>query len=111
MLFIFPQIAGLGVSAKACHYAIRSIAEAEAYLAHAELGPRLLACTEAALRVENRSAREVFGAPDDLKLRSCATLFAQVSPPGSAFHRLLDRYFAGQPDARTLTLLDTSQRD
>jgi uncharacterized protein (DUF1810 family) len=69
------------------------------------LGPRLAACAEAALAVEGRTALEIFGAPDDLKLRSSATLFAQVSPPGSVFHRLLDRYFGGRPDEATLRIL------
>ncbi len=66
-------------------YAIKSIDEARTYLAHPVLGPRLLECAEAVVRVEGRSAREIFGSPDDLKLRSCATLFACVSPPGSVF--------------------------
>ncbi|MBK1705763.1 DUF1810 domain-containing protein [Halochromatium glycolicum] len=106
MWFIFPQLEGLGMSTTARRYAIRSLAEAQAYLAHPVLGPRLIACAEAALGLEGRSAHEVFGSPDDLKLRSCATLFAQVSPAGSVFHRLLEHYFAGQPDERTLALLD-----
>lgn len=105
MWFVFPQIAGLGASATSRQYAIRTKAEAEAYLVHPILGPRLKESAEAALGVEGRSAREIFGPPDDLKLRSCATLFAQVSPDGSVFHRLLDRFFAGEPDQKTLTLL------
>lgn len=105
MWYIFPQLRGLGTSSMAQRYAIRSAAEAEAYLRHPVLGPRLQACAEAAVGVPERSAREVFGAPDDLKLRSSATLFAQVSPAGSVFHRLLDRYFDGAPDRATLDLL------
>lgn len=105
MWYIFPQFDGLGVSATARRYAIRSRAEAEAYLAHPLLGPRLLSCAEAALAIQGRSAREVFGTPDELKLRSCATLFAEVSPSGSVFHQLLARYFSGEPDASTLALL------
>ena len=105
MWYVFPQLAGLGSSPMAERYAIRSLAEADAYLRHPVLGPRLVACAEAALGVEGRSATEIFGTPDDLKLRSCATLFATVSPPGSAFHRLLDRFFGGQPDPRTFDLL------
>ena len=105
MWYVFPQLAGLGSSPTARQYAIRGLAEAEAYLRHPLLGPRLVEATEAALAVEGRSAREVFGSPDDLKLRSSATLFAQVSPDGSVFHRLLDRYFDGSPDPRTLALL------
>ena len=83
--------------------------EAEAYLAHSVLGPRLRDCAEAALAVEGRSASAIFGSPDDLKLRSCATLFSLVSPPGSVFHRVLDTYFAGEPDQNTLRLLGVGQ--
>lgn len=105
MWYVFPQLAGLGSSPTARRYAIRGLTEAEAYLRHPLLGPRLVEAAEAALAVAGRSAREVFGSPDDLKLRSSATLFAQVSPDGSVFHRLLDRYFDGSPDPRTLALL------
>jgi uncharacterized protein (DUF1810 family) len=104
MWFIFPQVAGLGSSPASQHYAITSLAEARAYLAHPLLGPRVVACAEALL-VQGRTGREVFGSPDDLKLRSCATLFAAVSPQGSVFHRLLDRFFDGAADQRTLDLL------
>ena len=105
MWFVFPQFDGLGFSPTSRHYAIKSVAEADAYLRHPVLGPRLTACAEAALGVPGRTASEVFGPPDDLKLRSSATLFAHVSPPGSAFHRLLDRYFHGEWDEKTLRLL------
>ena len=106
MWFVFPQIDGLGSSPTARRYAIRGRAEAEAYLTHPVLGPRLVACAEAAAAVpEPASALDVFGSPDDLKLRSSATLFAHVSPAGSVFHRLLDKFYGGQPDARTLELL------
>lgn len=105
MWYIFPQLAGLGHSSTAQFYAIQGIQEAQAYLAHPLLGPRLLQCAQALLAVRGRSAVAIFGSPDDLKLRSCATLFAWVSPPGSVFHRLLDNYFRGQPDPRTLELL------
>ncbi len=105
MWYIFPQLDGLGFSPTAKHYAIKSLAEAKAYLAHPVLGPRLLQCAEAAARVEGRSATEIFGSPDDLKLRSCATLFACVSPPGSVFDRLLDKYYGGERDQKTLRLL------
>ncbi|MBF2083910.1 DUF1810 domain-containing protein [Thermoleptolyngbya sp. C42_A2020_037] len=106
MWYIFPQYAGLGFSATSQHYAIKSLAEAEAYLQHPILGARLIECAEAALQVNGRSAYEIFGSPDDLKLRSCATLFAQVSPAGSVFHQLLDQYFQGEPDAKTLKLIE-----
>jgi uncharacterized protein (DUF1810 family) len=105
MWYVFPQYNGLGFSPTARRYAIKSVAEAEAYLAHPVLGPRLVACAEAALGVQGRSASEVFGSPDDLKLRSCATLFAQVSPAGSVFERLLGKYFGGRRDDQTLRLL------
>ena len=78
--------------------------EARAYLDHPLLGSRLRECAEAALGVADRSAAEIFGAPDDLKLRSSATLFAGVSPEGSVFHRILDKYFDGEPDEKTLRL-------
>lgn len=110
MWFIFPQFAGLGTSATAQRFAIRWRGEAEAYLAHPVLGPRLIACAEAALAIQGRTARAVFGTPDDLKLRSCATLFAEVAPDGSVFQRLLEHYFDGRPDARTLMLLGRAER-
>jgi uncharacterized protein (DUF1810 family) len=103
--YIFPQFEGLGSSPMSRQYSIKSVAEAQAYLRHPSLGPRLLECCEAALGVEGRSAREIFGSPDDLKLRSCATLFAHVSPAGSVFERLIDRYFEGRGDDRTLQLI------
>jgi uncharacterized protein (DUF1810 family) len=105
MWYIFPQLDGLGFSPTAKRYAIKGLEEARAYLDHPVLGPRLLACAEAALGVEGKSATQVFGSPDDLKLRSSATLFAAVSPPGSVFERLLDKYYQGRPDDRTLQLL------
>ncbi|MDH4063249.1 MAG: DUF1810 domain-containing protein [Acidobacteriota bacterium] len=105
MWFIFPQFDGLGFSSNSRRYSIKSVAEAEAYLRHPVLGPRLLESARAALGVEGRSALEVFGSPDDMKLRSSATLFASVSPAGSVFEQLLDRYFGGEPDDKTLQLL------
>jgi uncharacterized protein (DUF1810 family) len=109
MWYIFPQIDGLAFSSTSKRYSIKSIEEAKAYLAHPILGPRLLECTEAVLGVEGRSAAEIFGSPDDLKLRSCATLFACVSPPGSVFDRLLSKYFPGGRDDRTLRLLGIAE--
>ena len=105
MWYVFPQIDGLGMSEMSRHYAIRSRAEAEAYLAHPVLGPRLVACCEALLGVHGRTAHQILGSPDDLKLRSSATLFASVSPPGSVFERVLGRYHGGEPDPTTLRLL------
>lgn len=106
MWYVFPQFAGLGFSETSRFYAIKSVAEAEAYLRHPVLGPRLTECCEAALAVEGRSAHDIFGSPDDLKLHSSATLFASVTPPGSVFERVLDRFFTGQRDAKTLQLLE-----
>jgi len=105
MWYVFPQYDGLGASAMSTHYAIKSVAEAEAYLRHPLLGARLVECAEAVLGLGGRSATAVFGSPDDMKLRSCATLFAHVSPPGSVFERLLEQYFGGKRDDKTLRLL------
>ena len=105
MWYIFPQLAGLGFSATSVRYAIKGVDEARAYLDHPVLGPRLVACAEAALGVEGRTAIEIFGSPDDMKLKSSATLFAHVSPEGSVFHRLIDKYYQGERDSKTLGLL------
>jgi uncharacterized protein (DUF1810 family) len=105
MWYVFPQLDGLGSSSMSRRYSIKSVAEAKAYLDHPVLGPRLVQCAEAALGVEGRSAVDIFGSPDDMKLRSCATLFARVAPEGSVFHRLIDKYFNGEHDGNTLHLL------
>jgi len=105
MWYIFPQIDGLAFSSTSRLYAIKSIEEAHAYLSHPVLGSRLLACAEAVVAVEGRSIAEIFGSPDDLKLRSSATLFAFVSQPGSVFHRIIEKYYQGMQDDRTLDLL------
>ncbi len=105
MWFVFPQIAGLGGSSMSQRYAIRSLDEAAAYLAHPVLGPRLTQVAEAAIAAEG-TARAVFGTPDDLKLRSSATLFARVAPQPSVFERLLARHFAGAADEATVRILD-----
>jgi uncharacterized protein (DUF1810 family) len=86
-------------------YGITSADEARAYLAHPVLGTRLIECAEAVLTIRNRSANEIFGSPDDLKLKSSATLFAQVSPPGSVFEQILDKYYSSERDSRTLALI------
>jgi len=106
MWYVFPQFTGLGSSPTSAHYAIKSVQEATAYLAHPVLGPRLLECADAALQIEGRSALEVFGSPDDMKLRSSATLFASVSAEGSVFHQIIDKYFGGEQDVRTIELLN-----
>ncbi len=105
MWFVFPQLRGLGSSPIAKQYAIRTAAEARAYLTHPLLGPRLVECCEALLRVNGGSANDIFGSPDDLKLRSCATLFASVSEPGSIFARVLEKFYAGVSDKKTEALL------
>jgi uncharacterized protein (DUF1810 family) len=105
MWFVFPQIAGLGRSGTAQHYAIVSLAEARAYMAHPLLGSRLGECSALALAVTGRSVHEIFGAPDDLKFRSSMTLFARADPAAEVFRACLEKYFDGQPDAGTLSLL------
>lgn len=104
MWFVFPQLAGLGSSAMAQQYAIRSLDEARAYLAHPVLGARLHECAEALLQLDGRTAREVFGSPDDLKLRSSLTLFREVAED-LVFSRVLEHYFDGVGDDRTMRLL------
>ena len=108
MWFVLPQIAGLGHSSTAAYYAIADLAEARAYLAHPLLGARLAECAGALLGVTGRTAHEILGSPDDLKLRSSMTLFAQVAGPDSVFRRVLERYYGGEADARTLDLLSSS---
>ena len=105
MWFIFPQFEGLGSSAQSVFFSIKSTAEAKAYLAHPLLGPRLIECAGAVLAIDGRSAIDIFGSPDDMKLRSSATLFARASPDGSVFHRILDKYFGGRADEKTLRLV------
>ena len=109
MWSIFPQLDGLGFSLMAKRYAIKSADEAKAYLNHLVLGPRLIECAEAVMAVEGRSVHEIFGSPDDLKLKSCATLFALVEGKESVFQRLLEKYYAGERDERTLELLGVSK--
>ena len=106
MWFIFPQVAGLGSSAMSQRYAIKSIDEARAYLNHELLGARLIECAEAALALDRDEAGDVFPHPDDLKLWSSATLFAAVSGTDSVFERLLAKWFGGQPDQKTMSVLD-----
>jgi uncharacterized protein (DUF1810 family) len=110
MWYVFPQFEGLGFSATSRQYSIKSVEEAKAYLAHPVLGPRLIECTDAVLALEGVSASQIFGSPDDMKLRSSATLFAHVSSAGSVFHRLLDTMFQGRPDDTTLQLIAQALR-
>ncbi|GJE10737.1 MULTISPECIES: DUF1810 domain-containing protein [Methylobacterium] len=105
MWFIFPQIAGLGLSSMARRYAIRSLDEGRAYLGHPLLGPRLRACTAAVNALSGRSANAIFGTPDDVKFRSSMTLFAAAAPEEPCFAEALAHYFAGSPDPLTLEKL------
>jgi uncharacterized protein (DUF1810 family) len=105
MWFIFPQLAGLGRSETARFYAISGAAEAHAYLHNPLLGARLLECTRTVLEHSNRSATYIFGSPDDMKLHSCMTLFATIAPEQACFQEVLDRFFGGQPDAKSVALL------
>jgi uncharacterized protein (DUF1810 family) len=101
MWFIFPQIAGLGYSPTAQAYAIGSLDEARAYLAHPVLGPRLIECAAIVAQTRERSAEQIFGGIDALKLRSCATLFHRADPDQPVFADVLARFFDGQPDPAT----------
>jgi uncharacterized protein (DUF1810 family) len=101
MWFIFPQIAGLGQSPTSRHFAISSLAEARAYLAHAVLGPRLLTCAGTVAATDGRTAEQIFGGIDAQKLRSSMTLFLRASPDEPVFAQVLDQFFDGQPDAET----------
>ena len=104
MWYVFPQIDGLGTSPMAHRYSIKSADEARAYLDHPVLGPRLRECVAVVNDIVGRSAFEIFGSPDDLKLHSCATLFGRVSEE-DAFDQLLRKYFEGEPDSETLSRL------
>ena len=105
MWFVFPQIAGLGFSAMARRYALGSLDEARAYLAHPVLGPRLRDCVRLVLVVEGRDAHAIFGSPDDVKFRSSLTLFARAAPCEALFRDALDKYYGGAEDAATLAKL------
>ena len=106
--FIFPQIDGLGISATAQKYAIKTLDEARAYLHHPVLGPRLLECCEALLKLEvGRSASQIMGYPDDLKLRSSMTLFSLVADTEEQFKAVLDKYYGGEPDPRTIAIVES----
>lgn len=105
MWFVFPQLRGLGHSAMAERYGIASLAEARAYLDHPLLGPRLQECTRLVLQVQGRGLHDIFGSPDDLKFRSCMTLFAQAAAQGSVFARALRDCCDRHADAATLRLL------
>ena len=105
MWFIFPQIAGLGRSSMAQRFALSSLDEAVAYIAHPVLGPRLRECARLVAGIEGRSIAEIFGDPDDLKFRSSMTLFARAAPEEPIFEECLRRYFSGVSDPQTLARL------
>lgn len=100
--FVFPQLAALGRSAMAKDYGIASLAEARAYLAHPVLGARLLECCALLLQVDDGEIVDILGHPDDLKFRSCLTLFKAAAPAEVVFQQCLDKYYAGAPDERTV---------
>jgi len=101
MWFVFPQVAGLGYSQASRTYAISSLAEARAYLAHPVLGPRLIECAAILTGLPDRTAEQIFGEVDALKLRSSMTLFMRAAPGEPVFRQVLDRYFGGEPDSAT----------
>lgn len=105
MWFVFPQIAGLGQSDMSRRYAIASLDEARAYLAHPVLGPRIRECASLVSESQGRTAEEIFGGIDAVKLRSSMTLFNRADPDETMFRQVLDRYFRGEPDPRTVSLL------
>jgi uncharacterized protein (DUF1810 family) len=105
MWFVFPQIQGLGTSSMARRYAIASREEARAYQVHPVLGARLRQCTHLVLNIGRRSAEQIFGYPDDLKFRSCMTLFATAAPEEAMYREALQKYFAGEPDLRSLEIM------
>jgi uncharacterized protein (DUF1810 family) len=108
MWFVLPQIDGLGFSATTKLYSIKSLAEARAYLAHPILGARLVECTRTVLAINGKTALDIFGKPDDMKLRSSMTLFAAISPAASVFSDVLDKYYNGKRDPRTVELIKAS---
>ncbi|MGA0570048.1 DUF1810 domain-containing protein [Variovorax sp. VNK109] len=105
MWFIFPQHEALGRSAMATKYGLRDLAEAQAYWAHPVLGPRLAECCNLLLSVKGRTAYRIMGSPDDMKLRSCMTIFHRAEPDESCFVQMLQKYFDGVEDQKTLLLL------
>jgi uncharacterized protein (DUF1810 family) len=105
MWYIFPQIAGLGFSSTSKFYAIKDRGEAENYLAHPVLGKRLVEISNALLAVEGKTANQIFGSPDDAKLKSSMTLFGALDDTNPVFQEVLDKYFNGAEDRRTLELI------
>ncbi|AKD54360.1 DUF1810 domain-containing protein [Spirosoma radiotolerans] len=108
MWYIFPQIAGLGFSETAQFYAISDLQEAQLYVEHPLLGRRLIEIAHALLDVDGKSAHQILGSPDDLKLHSSMTLFTLLTPTDPVFQEVLAKYFNGSPDARTLAIINNS---
>lgn len=106
MWYIFPQIAGLGFSYTSKLFAIKDLSEAEDYLHHPVLGKRLIEISEALLEIEGKTAHQIFGSPDDLKLKSSMTLFATLNETNPVFQKVLDKYYDGAKDQKTLELID-----
>lgn len=106
MWYIFPQVQGLGFSSMSKKYAIRNLQEATSFINHPVLGPRLVAICNALLALDGSDAREVFGSPDDMKLKSSMTLFALVPETNPVFESVLHKYFMGSKDQATLQILD-----
>lgn len=109
MWYIFPQIQGLGFSETSRYYAIKNIEEAEEFLRHPVLGRRLLDICEELLQLKSNDAGQIFGSPDDLKLKSSMTLFSSVPHPEGVFQRVLEKFFQGNKDGRTLQIIDKKQ--
>ena len=107
--FVFPQLRGLGRSATAQHYGISTLDEARTYLAHPVLGSRLRECTELVAAIDGRSVDEIFGWPDNLKVRSSMTLFARATDDNAVFRAVLDKYYDGEEDSATVELLNTER--
>ena len=105
MWYIFPQIRGLGRSSTSQYYAIKNSGEALVFLNDAYLGGHLIEISQVLMQLDSDNPTEIFGKPDDMKLRSCMTLFASVSDDNSIFHQVINKYFDGKPDKRTLAIL------
>jgi uncharacterized protein (DUF1810 family) len=109
MWYVFPQVKGLGQSSMANHYGIASLAEAQAYLRHPVLGPRLIECAQLLLAIDGKGATDIFGSLDAMKLRSSMTLFSRADPQQAVFRQVLDRYFQGSEDPETIRRLGSGQ--
>jgi uncharacterized protein (DUF1810 family) len=109
MWYVFPQVKGLGQSSMANHYGIASLAEAQAYLQHPVLGPRLIECAQLLLAIDGKGATDIFGSLDAIKLRSSMTLFSRADPKQGVFRQVIDKYFQGSEDQETIKRLGSGQ--